>query len=409
MDSFWKSLFSRHAFFMLVLLIGTTVASVASAAQLTLAWDDQSLNEDGFSIRRKTGTNGAYAEIATVAANVETYPNTLLPNSTLYCYRVFAYNTAGAVGSSEACAATSGSSNLSITKSDGVTTAVPGLSVTYTIVASNAGPDGVIGATVTDTFPATATCTWTCSGTNSGTCTASGSGSINDTAVNLPTGASVTYTASCTISGTATGTLVNTATVTAPGGGVITDSPGNNSATDTDTLVPCFSPSTLNPLNQVTGSAGGSAPNVTVTVPTACAWTAVSNVPWVTINSGSPGNGSGAVAYNVGVNPGPNPRRGTMTIAGKTFIVSQRTPVPAPCIVSVGSGGTFTPTGGTGNLAITAPAGCQWSAKSHVPWITITSATTGSGNGSVTYSVSSGGPRRGRITVNGKRVLITQN
>ncbi len=55
--------------------------------------------------------------------------------------------------------------------------------------------------------------------------------------MNLPAGGSVTYTASCTISGSATGTLSNTATVTAPAG--VTDpTPGNNSATDSDTLTP---------------------------------------------------------------------------------------------------------------------------------------------------------------------------
>jgi uncharacterized repeat protein (TIGR01451 family) len=124
--------------------------------------------------------------------------------------------------------------DLSITKTDGVTTATAGGSVTYTITSSNAGPSNATGATVADTFPASLTCTWTCVGAGGGTCTASGSGNINDT-VNLPSGGSVTHTASCAISGSATGSLVNTATVTAPAG--VTDpTPGNNSATDTDTL-----------------------------------------------------------------------------------------------------------------------------------------------------------------------------
>ncbi|MEP7010695.1 MAG: hypothetical protein ABJC13_10260 [Acidobacteriota bacterium] len=121
--------------------------------------------------------------------------------------------------------------DLSITKTDGVTTATPGGSVTYTIVASNAGPGGTAG-TVADTFPASLTCTWTCVGAGGGTCTAAGAGNISDVAT-LPSGGSVTYTASCTISASATGTLVNTATVA----GVAGDStPANNSATDTDTL-----------------------------------------------------------------------------------------------------------------------------------------------------------------------------
>src|SRR6185295_4601464 len=90
------------------------------------------------------------------------------------------------------------------------------------------------GATAADTFPASETCTWTCIGAGGGTCTASGSGNINNT-VNLPAGDSATYTASCAIAAGATGTLSNTATVTAPAG--VTDpTPGNNTATDSDTL-----------------------------------------------------------------------------------------------------------------------------------------------------------------------------
>src|SRR4051812_38910838 len=70
--------------------------------------------------------------------------------------------------------------DLAITKTDGVTSATPGGSVTYTIPASNAGPAPTTGATVADTFPASLTATWTCVGAGGGTCTASGSGNIND-------------------------------------------------------------------------------------------------------------------------------------------------------------------------------------------------------------------------------------
>jgi uncharacterized repeat protein (TIGR01451 family) len=123
--------------------------------------------------------------------------------------------------------------DVSITKTDGVTTAVPGQSVTYTITASNAGPSNAVGATVADDFPSTLTCTWTCAGAGGGTCTAAGSGDINDT-VNLPVGGSVTYTAPCDISAGASGVLDNTATVTAAGDPNTT----NDSATDTDVLTP---------------------------------------------------------------------------------------------------------------------------------------------------------------------------
>ncbi len=134
--------------------------------------------------------------------------------------------TAPSIGADEVVA------DLSITKTDGVTTATPGGSVTYTITASNAGPASTTG-TVADTFPAALTCTWTCVGAGGGSCTAAGAGNINDP-VTLPAGGSATYTASCTISASATGSLVNTATVS----GVAGDpTPANNTATDTDTLV----------------------------------------------------------------------------------------------------------------------------------------------------------------------------
>ena len=125
--------------------------------------------------------------------------------------------------------------DLAITKTDGVTNVTAGGPTTYTITASNSGPSDVTGATVADTFPASLTATWTCVGAGGGTCTAGPvAGNIND-AVNLPSGGSVTYTVNATISPAATGNLSNTATVAVPGG--VTDpTPGNNSATDTDTI-----------------------------------------------------------------------------------------------------------------------------------------------------------------------------
>lgn len=127
------------------------------------------------------------------------------------------------------------SADLSITKSDGATTATPGGTTIYTIVAANAGPSAATGASVTDAFPAactSATYTSVAAGGATGN-TAAGNGNINDAALNLPVGASVTYTATCTINPTAPGTLTNTATIAS----ATTDpTPGNNSATDTDTL-----------------------------------------------------------------------------------------------------------------------------------------------------------------------------
>jgi uncharacterized repeat protein (TIGR01451 family) len=124
--------------------------------------------------------------------------------------------------------------DISITNTDGVTSAIPGGGVTYSITASNPGPSNATGATVTDMFPASLTCSWTCSGAGGGTCSASGSGNINSS-VDLPAGSSVTYIATCAISPSASGTLSNLASLISPVGVPDPDT-SNNTATDSDEL-----------------------------------------------------------------------------------------------------------------------------------------------------------------------------
>jgi FG-GAP-like repeat/Viral BACON domain len=68
--------------------------------------------------------------------------------------------------------------------------------------------------------------------------------------------------------------------------------------------------------------AGGGNHSVNVTTQATCSWIATSHVPWITITSGSSGNGNGTVNYSVAANTG-TPRAGTMTIAGLTFTVNQ--------------------------------------------------------------------------------------
>jgi uncharacterized repeat protein (TIGR01451 family) len=124
--------------------------------------------------------------------------------------------------------------DVSVTKTDGVTSAVPGGSLTYTIVAGNAGPSDDPSVSLNDTFPAELTCSWTSVAAGGATGnTAAGAGNLAET-LSMPAGSSVTYTASCDIDPSATGTLSNTATVTAS----VTDSnAANNSATDADTTL----------------------------------------------------------------------------------------------------------------------------------------------------------------------------
>jgi len=69
-------------------------ATAISSSQINLTWQDNSNNETGFKIERKTGAGGTYAQITTVGANVAAYNNTGLTANTTYYYRVRAYNAA---------------------------------------------------------------------------------------------------------------------------------------------------------------------------------------------------------------------------------------------------------------------------------------------------------------------------
>ncbi len=117
----------------------------------------------------------------------------------------------------------------SSTKTDGVTSVVPGTSTTYTIVVSNSGPRAAKAPAVSDPLPAGVTSfSWSGNGhTNV-------AGAISDTIASLAPGASVTYTVVAAISPSATGSLVNTVTVNTADDTNL----ANNSATDTDTLTP---------------------------------------------------------------------------------------------------------------------------------------------------------------------------
>jgi len=126
--------------------------------------------------------------------------------------------------------------DLRITKDDGVTAASPLQTITYTIVASNAGPAAVTGATVMDTpSPGLTGVTWTCTASAGSSCgAASGAGAINDL-VNLLVGGAVTYMLSGQVTLTPSN-LRNTATI-GPPNGVSDPSPANNTATDDDLLL----------------------------------------------------------------------------------------------------------------------------------------------------------------------------
>ncbi|MEZ5352869.1 MAG: BACON domain-containing carbohydrate-binding protein [Bryobacteraceae bacterium] len=200
--------------------------------------------------------------------------------------------------------------------------------------------------------------------------------------------------------------VTNIATV---GGGGADANFGGDVAVDPTTIIDCsylvhFSPGVFNP-----GAAGGSA-SVNVTTTSGCAWSAASNVPWITITGGASGAGDGPVTWQVAPNPNSTPRTGTLTIAGGTYTVTQ---AGVACSYTLSSPSASHGAGGGGaGLSVIAPGGCAWISVSDAPaWITITSATMGSGNGNVSYFVAanpSPAQRTGTLTIAGKTFTVTQ-
>ena len=89
----------------LVLLVG--IRQLANAAVISITWNDNSINEDGFRVERRIGAAGTYQRLADVGTNVVTYTDNSVSNSTTYCYRVAAFNSRGSSSySNENCATT---------------------------------------------------------------------------------------------------------------------------------------------------------------------------------------------------------------------------------------------------------------------------------------------------------------
>lgn len=135
-----------------------------------------------------------------------------------------------------ASVATPLAADLAVTKSDGLTQYVPGMTLTYTIIVTNNGPSDLTGISIVDVMPAAfATASWTAIYSSGSSGPAAGSGDI-DAVVDLLDAGTATFTVTATVRPEAFGDITNTVTV-APPAGVPDPDPSNNTATDTNTLV----------------------------------------------------------------------------------------------------------------------------------------------------------------------------
>jgi len=206
--------------------------------------------------------------------------------------------------------------DLSITKSDGVTSAVPGTSTTYTITVTNSGPSTITGAQVSDVLPAGATFV---SATNGASYDA-GANTVHFTTGTLVTGGTASFQLTLALDPSLTGSFSNTATVSPPSG--VTDPiPGNDSSTDTDTLTPRADLS-ITKTDSKTSAVPGTNVTYTITVtnfgPSTVTGAAVSDVLSTGVTFVSATNGA---TYNAGTN--------TVTFTTGTLATGDNRQLPA--------------------------------------------------------------------------------
>jgi Putative binding domain, N-terminal/Viral BACON domain len=162
----------------------------------------------------------------------------------------------------------------------------------------------------------------------------------------------------------------------------------------------------INPESYSVASTGGSSA-VAVTAIPECGWTATSSASWITISSGGSGNGNGTVQFAVAPTTGPA-RSGTLTIAGRTFMVSQS----SGCTFSISPTSQNVPYfGGSGSVAVATSAGCPWTAASSIAWARITAGQSGTSPGPVAFTVDetpSSLPRSGTMNIAGQTFTIGQ-
>ncbi|MGJ5814758.1 beta strand repeat-containing protein [Paludibaculum fermentans] len=160
-------------------------------------------------------------------------------------------------------------------------------------------------------------------------------------------------------------------------------------------------------------AAGGSG-TASVTTTGTCTWSASSDSSWLSVNSGASGTGSGTVAFTVAANTTSASRTGTLTVGGQTIAITQEagTSGGSGCSVTPGTTSVTVDAGAaTRSIALTAVAGCGWSAASDAYWLTL-SSSSGAGAGALTFTAAentTGANRVGTLTVGGSTVTVTQS
>jgi hypothetical protein len=291
--------------------------------------------------------------------------------------------------------------------------------VTFSVAANTAvgertGTINVGGRTFTVTQAAGASCSYSVSPISQSIPAVGGTGSVTITTLAGCAWSSFTSTPWITLtgatSGFGTGTLAFTVapnTTTAQRIGTITLAGQTVSVTQAAATGSCTF--TLAPTAQSVPVAGVNS-SFAISAAAGCAWTATTSAAWITLTGTATGSGNGTVTFTVAANPLTTSRTGLISAGGQIFTVIQAGTLSS-CTYSINpTSQAFGSQGGSNWVTVTAGTGCTWTAVSGRSWITVTGGASGSGSGTVNYSVAAntGGARSGTITIGGQTFTISQ-
>ncbi len=136
--------------------------------------------------------------------------------------------------------------------------------------------------------------------------------------------------------------------------------------------------------------------NFGVVAPSGCNWTASTDADWATVTSGASATGTALVTIQAAENSGVSSRTATLTAGSNTVkIVQAGDPcsysLDAPPSLSIPNEAAYSLpiAGGSVTAVLTATDGCPWTVTNPYPSaITITSGASGTGSGTIQFTVS---------------------
>lgn len=163
---------------------------------------------------------------------------------------------------------------------------------------------------------------------------------------------------------------------------------------------------TLSPTSGSKTLTGGSG-TVAITVSPSVSWSATSNSEWVTVSPAG-GVSSGTVAYAVAAYTGVTTRTATLTIAGRTFTLSQ---TGADVNITPGSAEKAY-SSDIVQVSVSALATTTWNVTSNATWISVIDAGNKFGDSAVTLAVGTNPSyldRTGTVTIGSATFTIRQS